>query len=169
MPFRPDASPSLDAFSRQAAKQATTTKQSKSENGEKLSADEYQELIEHGAGNGDRSEMFHRVVWHLAAQGKTLIEIVTLLRQQPNGIAAKYLKPKDRLEVETKRSFKKYTANNPPIISKWNKDHAHVLAGAKSAVLQEFKNADGHTESGRLSEWPCSTASAWCSNGRRLH
>ena len=90
--------------------------------------------------------MFHRVVWHLAAQGKTLAEIVTLLLQYPDGIAAKYLKPKDRLDVETKRSFKKYTANNPPLIAKWNENHAHVLAGAKSAVLQEFKNADGHTE-----------------------
>ena len=76
--------------------------------------------------------MFHRVVWHLAAQGKTLAEIVTLLRQHPNGIAAKYLKPKDRLDKEAKRSFKKYIANNPPaLIAKWNENHAHVLAGGK--------------------------------------
>ena len=52
----------------------------------------------------------------------------------------------DRLDKEVKRSFKKYTATNPPVIAKWNENHAHVLAGGKSAVLQEFKTAEGYTD-----------------------
>ena len=87
-----------------------------------------------------------QLIWHLAAQGKTLAEIIALLRQHPNGIAAKYLKPKDRLDKEAKRSFNKYIADNPPVIAKWNENHAHVLAGGKSAVLQEFKTPEGYTD-----------------------
>ena len=32
------------------------------------------------------------------------------------------------------------------IIAKWNERHAHVLAGGKSAVLQEFKTPEGYTD-----------------------
>src|SRR5262249_47759153 len=32
------------------------------------------------------------------------------------------------------------------IIAKWNERHAHVLAGGKSAVLQEFKTSEGYTD-----------------------
>ena len=37
-------------------------------------------------------------------------------------------------------------APSPAIIDKWNKQHAHVLAGGKSAVLQEFKTAEGYID-----------------------
>jgi hypothetical protein len=32
------------------------------------------------------------------------------------------------------------------IVAKWNERHAHVLAGGKSAVLQEFKTPEGYTD-----------------------
>ena len=32
------------------------------------------------------------------------------------------------------------------LIAKWNERHAHVLAGGKSAVLQEFKTPEGYTD-----------------------
>jgi hypothetical protein len=32
------------------------------------------------------------------------------------------------------------------LITKWNERHAHVLAGAKSCVLQEFKTPEGYTD-----------------------
>jgi hypothetical protein len=100
-----NASYPLDAFS----KEETAEKQETSESGG--GAEEFQELLEYGTIKGgepkDRSAMFHRVVWHLAAKGKPPAEIIALLRQYPKGIAAKYLKPKDRLDAEVKRSLKK--------------------------------------------------------------
>ena len=114
----------------------------------------FQELLEHGTVEGkepkDRSAMFHSVVWHLAAKGNTPDAIIAMLRQHPQGIAAKYLKPKDRLVAEVARSLKKFLATNTSssssIIGKWNKHHAHVLAGGKSAVLQEFRTAEGYID-----------------------
>ena len=52
--------------------------------------------------------MFHRLVWHLAAKLRSPSAIIRLLREHPQGIAAKYLKPKDRLDDEVARSLKKY-------------------------------------------------------------
>src|ERR1700730_15116420 len=75
---------------------------------EKLKAEDYQELLERGTVKGEQSDKFQAVVWHLAARGETIDGIIALLRQYPNGIAAKYLKPKDRLDIEVKRSFDKY-------------------------------------------------------------
>jgi hypothetical protein len=114
----------------------------------------WQELLERGTVTGkppkDRSAMFHRLVWHLAAKLRSPTAIIQLLRQHPNGIAAKYLKPKDRLDAEVARCLKKLVAANassaPSIIDKWNKQHAHVLAGGKSAVLQELRTPEGHID-----------------------
>jgi hypothetical protein len=46
----------------------------------------YQNLIENGAPQGERSEEFQRVVWHLAAQGKSAEEIAEELAQHPSGM-----------------------------------------------------------------------------------
>jgi hypothetical protein len=116
-------------------------------NGEgRMSADEYRELLERGVDEPMRSEAFHKVVWHLASHGKTQDEIVALMREHPDGIAAKFLTPTDRLDKEVERSFKKHSDNVPPVIIQWNKRHAHVLAGGKSAVLQEFKSDEGYID-----------------------
>jgi hypothetical protein len=117
---------------------------------EKLSAHQYQELLEHGTIDGSspehRGPLFQALVWHLAAKGNSLDEIIALLRQHPNGIAAKYLQPSDRLAEETKRSFDKYLDAEPEVIARWNKNHAHVLVGSKSAILQEFTTPEGYTD-----------------------
>ena len=90
--------------------------------------------------------MFHRVVWHLAASGLTAKDIVEWLRRYPNGIAAKFMRPRNRLADEVKRSFEKFKSHVPAIIAKWNQTHAHVLPGGKSAVLQEFTTAEGYID-----------------------
>ena len=68
----------------------------------------YQDLIENGAPQGERSEEFQRVVWHLAAQGKSAEEIAEELAQHPSGIGAKYA---GRLLPEVQRSYRKWQAH----------------------------------------------------------
>jgi Family of unknown function (DUF5906) len=153
--------PNIDALIDATIKKYEQTKsdsQGAASNEDRLSDEEYQELLEHGTIRGERSEGFHRLVWHLAAKGHSLDDIVALLQQYPNGIAAKYLQPKDRLAEEAKRSFDKYSSHVPAVIAFWNKKHAHVLAGGKSAVLQEFKTLEGYTDfkllsAGSFHEW----------------
>jgi uncharacterized protein DUF5906 len=131
----------------QAADESANTDESADD---RLSTNDYQELLERGTISGDapahRGQMFHRLVWNLASRGETLSTIIALLRQHPKGIAAKYLKPSNRLAKEVKRSFDKFAAHVPPIIIKWNRSHAHVLAGSKSAILQEFTTAEGYVD-----------------------
>jgi Virulence-associated protein E len=83
-----------------------------------LSSEQFQELLISGTVNGIPPEhtgaACHSVVWHLAAQGKGLDEIIALLRASPNGVAAKFLKPSDRLDKEVARSFEKYGEANGP-------------------------------------------------------
>jgi hypothetical protein len=62
----------------------------------------YDDLIKNGAREGERSELFHAVVWHLAAKGWRIEQITDELAQHPNGIAAKYA---DRLQDEVTRSY----------------------------------------------------------------
>lgn len=71
----------------------------------------YDDIIQNGAPNGSRSEYFQAVVWHLAAQGKTIKEIATLLERHPNGIGAKY---SGRLHTEVGRSYKKWQEQRQP-------------------------------------------------------
>jgi hypothetical protein len=72
---------------------------------------DYDDVIRNGVPNGQRSELFQAVVWHLAAQGKTVKEIVALLEQYPNGIAKKY---RGRLYTEVGRSYQKWQAERQP-------------------------------------------------------
>jgi hypothetical protein len=69
--------------------------------------DRFRELIEHGAPEGERSEKFQEVVWHLAASGMTIEQIVDELGRHPNGIGVKYA---NRLLAEVTRSFGKWQA-----------------------------------------------------------
>ena len=71
--------------------------------------DDIDNLIKHGAPEGQRSEAFARVVWSLAGQRLSQDEIVFLLEKHPNGIAAKYIK---RLSAEVKRCFTKRQQQN---------------------------------------------------------
>src|SRR5258708_26951247 len=58
---------------------------------------DYDDLIRNGAPEGERSELFQSVVWHLASKGMDVDAITDELAKHPNGIAAKYV---DRLYEE---------------------------------------------------------------------
>jgi hypothetical protein len=66
---------------------------------------DYDDLIAKGAPEGERSELFQAVVWHLASQGQTADQITDQLARHPKGIGAKYA---DRLHAEVTRSYKKW-------------------------------------------------------------
>jgi hypothetical protein len=65
----------------------------------------FNEIIENGAPEGERSECFAEVVWHLASSGAAIDDIVEELAKHPNGIGAKYPK---RLFAEVTRCFNKW-------------------------------------------------------------
>jgi hypothetical protein len=69
------------------------------------SAPDYENLIRNGAPEGERSEAFQAVVWHLAGQGWSAEAITDELAKHPNGIGAKYA---DRLHDEVTRSYEKW-------------------------------------------------------------
>jgi hypothetical protein len=68
-------------------------------------SDYYRDIIENGVPEGERSERFAEVVWHLAGAGMSIEEIVDELAKHPNGIGAKYAK---RLFAEVTRCFNKW-------------------------------------------------------------
>jgi hypothetical protein len=70
-------------------------------------ADYFRDIIENGAAEGERSEKFQEVVWHLAATGWTIEQIVDELAKYPNGIGLKFA---SRLLDEVTRSFNKWTS-----------------------------------------------------------
>jgi hypothetical protein len=67
--------------------------------------DYYRDIIENGAAEGERSEKFQEVVWHLASGGWSIEQIVDELAKYPNGIGLKYA---GRLLAEVTRSFGKW-------------------------------------------------------------
>jgi hypothetical protein len=85
---------------------------------------DYDELIEEGAPEGERSEEFQRTVWHLAAQGKSAEEIAEELEQQPTGIGAKYA---GRLLAEVQRSYGKWQQYRPGGGDRKSR-HGHAMA-----------------------------------------
>jgi hypothetical protein len=66
---------------------------------------DYDSLIHNGAPEGERSEAFNAVVWHLASKGMDVDTITDELAKHPNGIAAKYA---DRLYEEVARCYGKW-------------------------------------------------------------
>jgi hypothetical protein len=68
-------------------------------------SDYYRDIIENGVPEGERSERFAEVVWHLAGAGMSIEEIVDELAKHPNGIGAKYA---NRLFAEVTRCFNKW-------------------------------------------------------------
>ena len=66
---------------------------------------DYDDLIRNSVPEGERSELFQSVVWHLASQGWSPEQIVEELARYPNGIGAKYA---DRLFEEVARSYDKW-------------------------------------------------------------
>jgi hypothetical protein len=103
----------------------------------------YQDLIENGAPQGERSEEFQRVVWHLAAQGKSAQEIAEELAQHPTGIGAKYA---GRLLPEVQRSYRKWQAHRQatamgaaPALSTGPAASAQVAAAPVGALWPQIR------------------------------
>src|SRR5258708_22756293 len=71
---------------------------------------DYDNLIRNGAPEGERSELFQAVVWHLASKGMDVDAITDELAKHPNGIAAKYV---DRLYEEVTRCYGKWINRKP--------------------------------------------------------
>jgi hypothetical protein len=70
-------------------------------------APDYESIIRDGVPEGQRSEAFQSVVWHLSGQGWTVEQITDELAKYPAGIGAKYA---NRLFEEVSRSYGKWFA-----------------------------------------------------------
>jgi hypothetical protein len=81
---------------------------------------DYDDIIRGGAPEGQRSEAFNRVVWHLAAKGWTAEQITSERARYPTGIGLKYA---DRLYAEVLRS-----------IAKWQSSKQDAMAGAAACA-----------------------------------
>jgi hypothetical protein len=105
---------------------------------------DYDALIKNGAPEGERSELFQAVVWHLAGQGRSAEQIVDELAKHPHGIGAKYA---DRLLAEVGRSYAKWrsnkhaaaTGNSSPQGSNW--PQIFIVAGELPRVVNEAEDA----------------------------
>jgi hypothetical protein len=105
---------------------------------------DYDDIIQNGAPEGMRSELFQKVVWHLAHKGSTLEQIIEELGRYPNGIAAKY---RGRLQVEVARSHEKWrqrtytAAAGKPLTSKTSWPQIIVRAGELPAAINAAEAA----------------------------
>jgi putative DNA primase/helicase len=105
---------------------------------------DYDDLIHNGAPDGgDRSELFHGVVWHLAGKGWTAEEITDELARHPAGIGAKYA---DRLHTEVLRSFDKWRAQRRSDATGCDDDDApwpqiYVVPGELPRIVNEAEAA----------------------------
>lgn len=70
-------------------------------------------LIRDGVDEGQRSDQFHHVVGWLKDRGHPPHRITELLARYPDGIAAKYLTPTDRLASEVGRSYRNCKTKAP--------------------------------------------------------
>jgi putative DNA primase/helicase len=114
--------------------------------GPQSSTIDYDEVIKSGAPEGERSELFQAVVWHLAGKGWTAEQITNELARHPNGIGAKYA---NRLPAEVERSFDKWctrkratvtgSAGSAEIGDPW--PQIYVIAGEIPRVVNEAEDA----------------------------
>jgi hypothetical protein len=108
-------------------------------------ADYFQNIIENGAPEGERSEKFQEVVWHLASMGWSIEQIVDELAKYPNGIGLKYV---NRLLAEVTRSFNKLQSRRragtvgpgaAPATRPW--PQIQVIPGELPRVINEAEDA----------------------------
>jgi hypothetical protein len=104
---------------------------------------EYDSIIRNGVPDGERSEAFQSVVWHLAGKGLSADDIVDELARHPNGIGLKYA---DRLLEEVLRSYGKWreqrranTAAEEPRSAVW--PSIYVVPGELPRVVNEAESA----------------------------
>jgi hypothetical protein len=106
--------------------------------------DYYRDIIENGAPEGERSEKFQEVVWHLASTGWTIEQIVDELAKYPNGIGFKY---SNRLLGEVTRSFGKWqsqrragaTGTAVPANTPW--PQIQIIPGEIPRIVNDAENA----------------------------
>jgi hypothetical protein len=107
--------------------------------------DYYQNIIENGAPEGERSEKFQEVVWHLASAGWSIEQIVDELAKHPNGIGLKYAA---RLLAEVTRSFSKWQGRRrtgamgsgaTPATTPW--PQIQIRPGELPRIVNEAENA----------------------------
>src|SRR5262249_47050786 len=96
-------------------------------------SDDIEDLIEHGAPESRRSELFARCVWSLAGQGLKPDEIETLLKKYPTGIAAKYI---DRLRGEVDRCYSKWRRHNQNIQTQAPSDTPRTAVLVRAGTMQ---------------------------------
>jgi hypothetical protein len=106
-----DADPIVQQYDKAKTKKKTSGTFDFNDAGPQSSSIDYDEVIRNGAPNGQRSELFQACVWHLAAKGMSVEEIVAELEQYPHGIGEKYA---GRLRAEVERSFAKWQADRQP-------------------------------------------------------
>jgi hypothetical protein len=103
------------------------------------------DIIANGAPEGQRSELFQKVVWHLAGKGWSAEQITDELAHHPNGIGAKYA---DRLHAEVNRSYEKWRSRKhaaagggaaPPGAATW--PQIFLRAGELPRVVDEAEDA----------------------------
>jgi putative DNA primase/helicase len=115
----------------------------------------YDDLIRNGAPAGERSELFHGAVWHLASQGHLVDEIERMLAQYPDGIAERYIAD-GRLRGEVERSYRKWQQRNPtqrddlPVIQVADGKIARIVDQAQKALVDS--GLPIYVNSGRLVE-----------------
>jgi hypothetical protein len=90
-------------------------------------AEYFQDIIENGTPEGERSERFAEVVWHLACSGMSIDDIVEELAKHPAGIGAKYAK---RLFAEVTRCF-----------NKWKRQRLTVATGTSAGTAAPLSAA----------------------------
>jgi len=105
---------------------------------------DYDDLIRNGAPDGQRSEAFQSVVWHLAGRGWTVEAILHELAKHPAGIGAKYA---DRLFEEVTRSYDKWhiqkrrNATGEPVAGTAPWPQIYVVKGELPRVVNEAEAA----------------------------
>jgi hypothetical protein len=112
--------------------------------GQQTAGRDFDSIIRNGVPDGQRSEAFQSVVWHLAGKGLSTDEIVDELARYPNGIGLKYA---DRLHEEVLRSHGKWRAQRRASAGGCSADAANpwpdifVVPGELPRVVDEAETA----------------------------
>jgi hypothetical protein len=112
--------------------------------GQQTAGRDYDRIIRNGVPDGQRSEAFQSVVWHLAGRGLSTDAITDELAQHPNGIGAKYA---DRLHEEVLRSHGKWREQRRASVGGCSADAAapwpsiYVVPGELPRVVDEAESA----------------------------
>ena len=116
---------------------------------------DYDALIRNGAPEGERSEAFAAVVWHLAGQGWSPEQIADELAKHPNGIGAKYA---GRLLTEVSRCFRNgahRSARRPPAARR------RRASGRRFSSPKANCRASSMRPKRRCRQWPRGLPARW--------